>query len=82
MTAMSDLRRATDLVPANLRAAARKVLAYDELVEHYSSPGMLASEARYAAMAGRGTALEIWQALTGLVDYREALALAREIAND
>lgn len=74
MTATDDLRRATDLVPANLRAAARKVLMYQELIDP-----LLPERGNVIA---RETTLDLWCALTGLTDYREALALAREIAGD
>lgn len=74
MTAMQELRRATDLVPANLRAAARKVLSYQELYE--------GSRTDDGAADSFITALDLWQTLTGVVDPVSALAVAREIAAD
>ena len=70
MSALSELRRATDLVPANLRAAARKVLMYQELAA--LTEGRTEREAADAA-------LEVWRELVGVIDPAEALSLAREI---
>jgi hypothetical protein len=88
MTALTELRRATDLVPANLRAAARKVLMYQELADNpllvvaaTETGGVAAVDAAHET-ANRDAALEVWRELVGVIDPAEALVLAREIVGD
>lgn len=74
MTTLADLRRATDLMPANLRAAARKVLMYEEMAEYRNTDTF--------TRTARDAALHVWQELVGVIDPAEALAIAREIVGE